>query len=287
MWYIFNLNSTWIVGGASAGAVAAALTCPMDVIKTRIQVSEKSLGIFQVLNKMIAEEGYRAFTKVFQIESQVEISSWTETIWLSKGLTARVLWIAPGTAITIAVCKFSTWNSTWKFIQLKNSHATWKIRLISSCHLHWDKFIQFQVEFNLNWSAKTNKWRGCFEYVLFYFPRRISSASDELNRTCISFSESISDTIHSFHQTDDLFFDSMSFDYDTVAISSVGNAMTLMLTFITWQRYVLMMGCDRLNSKGFFPLSVFAVRSAPCRWIRLDVLEWWCFDRVVMMHSLD
>lgn len=56
----------------------------MDVIKTRLQVdgARKYLNAMDVVKVTLREEGARAFT---------------------QGMTARVLWIAPGTAITIAL----------------------------------------------------------------------------------------------------------------------------------------------------------------------------------------
>jgi len=70
-----------LVGGAVAGAAAAAITSPLDVIKTRIQVGDKYKGWIDGVKRVLQEEGPSAF---------------------AKGIGARVLWIAPGTAITIA-----------------------------------------------------------------------------------------------------------------------------------------------------------------------------------------
>jgi len=75
-----------LISGSLSGGLAAALTCPLDVIKTRLQVQRtvtinKYKNAFDAAYRIITEEGFQAFT---------------------KGLLARVLWIAPGCAITIA-----------------------------------------------------------------------------------------------------------------------------------------------------------------------------------------
>jgi hypothetical protein len=74
--------------GATASACGAFVSGPMDLIKTRIQVYRTSGGgkfyggTLDALRRTLKEEGFRAFT---------------------KGLGARVMWLAPGSAITIAV----------------------------------------------------------------------------------------------------------------------------------------------------------------------------------------
>ena len=76
-----------LTGGAVAGAVAAYVTTPLDVIKTRLQTSTDAHGRAKFHSSLAAarhvlqHEGLRAFM---------------------KGASARVVWIAPGTAITIA-----------------------------------------------------------------------------------------------------------------------------------------------------------------------------------------
>lgn len=83
---------------AAAGALAAAVTTPLDVIKTRLQTQgdiAKAKGVSHVrmpytsawnAAKVIArQEGFGAFL---------------------KGITARVLWIMPGTAITMSTFEF-------------------------------------------------------------------------------------------------------------------------------------------------------------------------------------
>ncbi|EKX37452.1 hypothetical protein GUITHDRAFT_97273 [Guillardia theta CCMP2712] len=78
-----KLNTAhFIVGGFFAGTVAAIATAPIDLIKTRIQVCDGYRGVVQTATRLVKEEGVGIFT---------------------KGLMARVIWVAPGCAITIAV----------------------------------------------------------------------------------------------------------------------------------------------------------------------------------------
>mmetsp|Transcript_46977 Transcript_46977/g.118358 ORF Transcript_46977/g.118358 Transcript_46977/m.118358 type:complete len:232 (+) Transcript_46977:199-894(+) len=75
-----------LASGAMAGAIASAITCPLDVVKTRIQVQSSTatnryLGMADAIKDMLKVEG-------------------PTTFW--KGLGARILWIAPGCAITMA-----------------------------------------------------------------------------------------------------------------------------------------------------------------------------------------
>jgi len=83
----------WIhlFSGALAGAIAAIITNPLDLVKTRIQTQRSGITLSAKYRRVIpsirliyGEEGLSAF---------------------GKGMLARVLWIAPGTAISIAVCK--------------------------------------------------------------------------------------------------------------------------------------------------------------------------------------
>jgi len=79
-----------LISGATASAVAAAITCPFDTVKTRIQVEKYKVGkttsFLVMLSRIWREEGVAA---------------------LHRGLVARILWIAPGSAITIATCQFT------------------------------------------------------------------------------------------------------------------------------------------------------------------------------------
>ncbi|KAF3926630.1 Mitoferrin [Arthrobotrys entomopaga] len=66
------------VCGSVAGGVAAALTTPLDVLKTRVMLSEKSISMAAMLGKIIREEGPRR---------------------LLSGVGPRVMWISAGGAV--------------------------------------------------------------------------------------------------------------------------------------------------------------------------------------------
>lgn len=88
-----------LTSGFISGAFGAFLTCPMDVVKTRLQVESSNVqdgykGILDCLVRIFREEGMTAF-------------------W--KGVGARVMWVAPGTAITIACYD---WLKTVWFMRL-------------------------------------------------------------------------------------------------------------------------------------------------------------------------
>jgi solute carrier family 25 (mitochondrial iron transporter), member 28/37 len=78
---------TFLISGFVAGGAAAFLTCPLDVVKTRYQVkgalssTEFGSTTLSIFKNVIRREGWQA---------------------LFKGSSARVLNMAPGTAITIA-----------------------------------------------------------------------------------------------------------------------------------------------------------------------------------------
>lgn len=66
--YRYNHPLTLLVSGAIAGVPAAALVTPADVIKTRLQVVARTgqttyNGVFDAFQKIMAEEGPRAFWK--------------------------------------------------------------------------------------------------------------------------------------------------------------------------------------------------------------------------------
>jgi hypothetical protein len=74
-----------LLSGAVGGGFSAAITCPLDVIKTRVQVD----------GGVMYRNGWHAFTELLKHEGPRA---------LLAGLAPRVLWIAPACAITIATC---------------------------------------------------------------------------------------------------------------------------------------------------------------------------------------
>ncbi|KAK3180024.1 S-adenosylmethionine transporter [Lecanicillium sp. MT-2017a] len=66
------------VFGSIAGAVAAASTTPLDVLKTRVMLSPERVSVANVFSKMVREEGVRPFF---------------------AGVAPRVTWISIGGAI--------------------------------------------------------------------------------------------------------------------------------------------------------------------------------------------
>lgn len=66
------------IAGSIAGGFAAALTTPLDVIKTRLMLHKTPIGIFTLAGNILKEDGYGAF-------------------W--KGIGPRTMWISAGGAI--------------------------------------------------------------------------------------------------------------------------------------------------------------------------------------------
>ena len=64
--------------GSLAGAVAAGLTTPLDVLKTRVMLSKDRVTVAEVFGKMVREEGVRPFF---------------------AGIAPRITWISIGGAI--------------------------------------------------------------------------------------------------------------------------------------------------------------------------------------------
>jgi hypothetical protein len=75
-----------------ASSVSAAVTCPLDVVKTRIQVQDKSRNQFDYKNS------WDALMKIVRNEG---VST------LFKGVGARMLCLGAGSSIMMAACKFS------------------------------------------------------------------------------------------------------------------------------------------------------------------------------------
>ncbi|KAI5805005.1 mitochondrial carrier domain-containing protein [Geopyxis carbonaria] len=74
------------VFGSASGAVAAAATTPLDVLKTRMMLAEKRQSAASILRNIVAEEGSSA---------------------LFKGIGPRVIWISVGGAIFLGAWDFA------------------------------------------------------------------------------------------------------------------------------------------------------------------------------------
>ncbi|AET37536.1 Pet8p Ecym_1298 [Eremothecium cymbalariae DBVPG len=68
--------------GSIAGGIAAALTTPLDVLKTRLMLNEQSIPVMQLLKHIYREEGVKVFF---------------------SGVGPRTLWISAGGAIFLGV----------------------------------------------------------------------------------------------------------------------------------------------------------------------------------------
>jgi len=84
--------ASFLVSATISGAIAATATCPLDVVKTRIQVQSKDSpanftykGIPDAFYTIAKKEGLGAF---------------------SKGLLARVLLVAPSTAVNLFLFEY-------------------------------------------------------------------------------------------------------------------------------------------------------------------------------------
>ncbi|EFC47397.1 predicted protein, partial [Naegleria gruberi] len=81
-----------IVVGGTAGAMAASLSNPIDVIKTRLQTSTTFKGGFVAMfRKIKQDDGWRGFF---------------------KGITPRVMWVTLSTGIMFSVFEFVSQNLT-------------------------------------------------------------------------------------------------------------------------------------------------------------------------------
>lgn len=75
-WSTNSLQSS--LCGSLAGGIAAAVTTPLDVIKTRIMLSKEGIGAVELIKTLVKEEGYGA---------------------LFRGIVPRTCWISAGGAI--------------------------------------------------------------------------------------------------------------------------------------------------------------------------------------------
>lgn len=96
------------VCASAAGALAGACTTPLDVIKTRLQTQGDTVALTQSASGggKVAYRGTWHAARVIAMEEGLGA--------FFKGLSARVLWIMPGTAIT-----FSTFEFLKKHFNLK------------------------------------------------------------------------------------------------------------------------------------------------------------------------
>ncbi|KAH6877276.1 mitochondrial carrier domain-containing protein [Thelonectria olida] len=72
--------------GSMAGGVAAALTTPLDVLKTRVMLSKERVSVAEVFGRMVREEGIRPFF---------------------AGIAPRVTWISIGGAIFLGSYQYT------------------------------------------------------------------------------------------------------------------------------------------------------------------------------------
>ena len=85
-------SAVFLLCGACAGTFAGAVTCPVDVVKTRIQVGRPEgsggapAGIAGTVRELWRAEGARGFT---------------------RGMSARVMWLAPGSAVGITAYEWA------------------------------------------------------------------------------------------------------------------------------------------------------------------------------------
>lgn len=68
--------------GSIAGGFAAAVTTPLDLLKTRLMLSEQRVGALHLARTILKEEGFRVFL---------------------SGIGPRTMWISAGGAIFLGV----------------------------------------------------------------------------------------------------------------------------------------------------------------------------------------
>jgi solute carrier family 25 (mitochondrial S-adenosylmethionine transporter), member 26 len=74
--------------GSLAGAVAAGITTPLDVLKTRLMLSRERVGAVEILQRILRDSGPRAFF---------------------AGFGPRIMWISAGGAIFLGSYQWA-WN---------------------------------------------------------------------------------------------------------------------------------------------------------------------------------
>lgn len=95
-----KLPTPFVAGcAASAGAVAAACTTPLDVIKTRLQTQG---------DMHVGDVGHSARHNAYRgtLHAARSIAIHDGINGFFRGISARVLWIMPNTAITMSVFEF-------------------------------------------------------------------------------------------------------------------------------------------------------------------------------------
>ena len=106
------IPGTYLACGFAAGAAAGALTCPVDVVKTRIQVGGGGDG---------SSSGSRRGSSRGSSSgggggggSWKTLTTTVSDLWkaegpagFARGITARTLWLAPGSAIGIAAYEWA------------------------------------------------------------------------------------------------------------------------------------------------------------------------------------
>jgi hypothetical protein len=97
-----------------AGATAGALTCPLDIIKTRLQtqgdIARLSLGVGASPGANASASGAVLYKGTWHAAKTILIEEGMRGFL--RGVSARVLWIMPGTAITMTTFEFL--KSTFK-----------------------------------------------------------------------------------------------------------------------------------------------------------------------------
>lgn len=79
---------SYLLGAGIAGGSSAIITCPLDVIKTTVQVNS---------GNVIYKNAFQAFSGIYKAEGSKAFF---------KGWKPRCLWMGGGTATTMFFCKF-------------------------------------------------------------------------------------------------------------------------------------------------------------------------------------